>query len=61
MIADYEVHKLHVLARLKDKVNHAISNNQPLFCIGFQLADFSLSDLGIISKEFTIPVYFSGS
>ena len=59
MIADYEVHKLHVLVRLKHKVNHAISNNQPLFCIGFQLADFSLSDLGIISKEFTIPVYFS--
>jgi hypothetical protein len=59
VIADYEVHKLHVLARLKHKVNHAISNNQPLFCIGFQLADFSLPDLGIISKEFTIPVYIS--
>jgi hypothetical protein len=29
--------------------------------LGFQLADFSLPDLGIISKEFTIPVYFSGS
>ena len=28
VIADYEVHKLHVLARLKRKVNHAISNNQ---------------------------------
>jgi hypothetical protein len=53
VIADYEVHKLQVLARLKHKVNHAISNNQPLFCIGFQLVDFSLSDLGIISKEFT--------
>ena len=52
MIADYEVHKLQVLARLKHKVNHAISNNQPLFCIGFQLVDFSLSDLNI-SKRFT--------
>ena len=60
MIADYEVHKLQVLARLKHKVNHAISNNQPLFCIGFQLADFSLSDLNI-NKRFTKPVYFSGS
>jgi Pentapeptide repeats (9 copies) len=29
-------------------------------CIGFQLPDFSLSDLSI-SKEFTKPVYFSGS
>jgi hypothetical protein len=46
---------------LKHKVNHAISNNEPLLCIGFQLPDFSLSDLGIISKEFTIPVYFNGS
>ena len=45
---------------MKHKVNHAISNNQPLFCIGFQLADFSLSDLNI-SKRFTKPVYFSGS
>ena len=45
---------------MKHKVNHAISNNQPLFCIGFQLADFSLSDLNI-SKRFTEPVYFSGS
>ena len=61
MLVDYEVHKLHVLARLKHKVNHAISNNQPLFCIGFQLADFSLPDLNIISKRFTKPVYFSGS
>ena len=52
MIADYEVHKLHVLARLKHKVNHAISNNQPLFCIGFQLADLTLSNLNI-SKRFT--------
>jgi uncharacterized protein YjbI with pentapeptide repeats len=60
VIADYDVHKLQVLARLKHKVKHAISNNQPLFCIGFQLADFSLSDLGV-SKEFTKPVYFNGS
>jgi hypothetical protein len=45
---------------MKQKVNHAISNNEPLLCIGFQLHDFSLSDLSI-SKEFTIPVYFSGS
>jgi hypothetical protein len=60
VIADYDVHKLQVLARLKHKVKHAISNNQPLFCIGFQLADFSLSDLGV-SKEFTKPVYFNES
>ena len=58
---NYEEHKRAVLDRLKHKVNHAISNNEPLFCIGFHLPDFSLSDLGIISKEFTIPVYFSGS
>jgi hypothetical protein len=53
-------HKRTILDRLKRKVNHAISNNQPLFCIGFQLADFSLSDLNI-SKGFTKPVYFNGS
>ena len=47
--------------RLRHKVNYAISNNEPLFCIGFQLPDFSLLDLNIISKEFTKPVYFSGS
>jgi hypothetical protein len=52
----YEEHKRKVLDRLKDKVNHAISNNKPLLCIGFQLPDFSLSDLGI-SKEFTKSVY----
>jgi uncharacterized protein YjbI with pentapeptide repeats len=45
---------------LKHKVNHAISNNDPLLCIGFQLPDFSLSDLSM-AKEFTKPVYFSGS
>jgi uncharacterized protein YjbI with pentapeptide repeats len=56
-----EEHKRNVLNRLKHKVNHAISNNEPLLCIGFQLEDFSLSDLSIISKEFTKPVYFNGS
>jgi hypothetical protein len=50
-------HKRTILDRLKHKVNHAISTNEPLFCIGFQLRDFSLSDLSI-SKEFTKPVYF---
>jgi hypothetical protein len=58
---NYEEHKMKVLDRLKHKVNHAISNNEPLLCIGFQLPDFSLSDLSIISKEFTKPVYFNGS
>jgi len=57
---NYEEHKRKVFERLKRKVNYAISNKKPLFCIGFRLADFSLSDLGI-SQEFTIPVYFSGS
>ncbi len=51
--------KEEVLNRLKRKVNHAISDNESLLCIGFQLLDF-LSDLSI-SKEFTKPVYFSGS
>jgi hypothetical protein len=55
-----EEHKRNVLNRLKRKVNHAISDNETLLCIGFQLSDFSLSDLSI-SKEFNIPVYFSGS
>ena len=55
-----EEHKRNVLDRLKHKVNHAISKNETLLCIGFHLPDFSLSDLSI-SKEFTIPVYFSGS
>jgi uncharacterized protein YjbI with pentapeptide repeats len=49
-----------VLDRLKQKVKHAISNNIPLLCIGFQLHDFSLSDLSI-SKEYTRPVYFNSS
>ena len=40
------------------KVNHAISTNESLLCIGFQLPDFSLSNL-IISKEFTKRVYIS--
>jgi uncharacterized protein YjbI with pentapeptide repeats len=53
-------HKRAVLDRLKRKVNHAISNNQPLLCIGFQLPEFSLSGLSI-SKEFTKPVYFNDS
>jgi uncharacterized protein YjbI with pentapeptide repeats len=58
-----EEHKRKVLERLKDKVNHAISNNEPLFCIGFQLPDFSLSDLSISNEltDFTKPVYFSES
>jgi len=42
---NYEKHKRKVLDSLKHKVNHAISNNEPLFCIGFQLPDFSLSAL----------------
>jgi hypothetical protein len=57
---NHEQHKRNVLDRLKHKVNHAISNNEPLLCIGFHLADFSLSDLSI-SKKFTKPVYISGS
>jgi uncharacterized protein YjbI with pentapeptide repeats len=56
-----EEHKRMVLDRLKRKVNHAISNKEPLLCIGFQLPDFNLSDLSIIDKEFTISVYFSGA
>jgi hypothetical protein len=60
-----EEHKRKVLDRLKHKVNHAISKNEPLLCkpllcIGFHLPNFSLSDLGV-SKEFTIPVYFNRS
>jgi hypothetical protein len=57
---NYEEHKRTVLDRLKRKVNYAISNNEPLLCIGFQLSDFKLSDLSS-NKEFTKPVYFSGS
>jgi len=48
------------MERLKHKVDRAISNNEPLLCIGYQLPDFSLSDL-IYNWEFTKPVYFSGS
>jgi hypothetical protein len=55
-----EEHKRKVLERLKHKVNHVISNNEPLFCIGFQLPDFSLSDLNI-SKDFAKSVYFSNA
>jgi uncharacterized protein YjbI with pentapeptide repeats len=51
---------MKVLERLKQKVNHAISHNEPLLCIGFQLSDFSLSDLNI-RKEFTKPVHFSAA
>lgn len=52
---NYEEHKRKVQNRLKHRVNHAISNNEPLLCMGFQLPDFSLSDLdlSIRSKEFT--------
>lgn len=57
---NYEEHKRKVLDRFKQKVNHAIAYNEPLLFIGFQLHDFSLSDLSIIT-EFTKPVYFSGS
>jgi len=57
---NYEEHKKNVLDRFKHKVNDAISNKKPLFCIGFQLPDFNLSDLSI-GKEFTKPVYFNGS
>jgi hypothetical protein len=57
---NYEEHKSKVLDRLKHKVNHAVSNNEPLLCIGFQLPEFSLSNLSI-SKEFTKPVYFNDS
>jgi hypothetical protein len=57
---DYDEYKRKVLERLRYKVNHAVSNKQPLFCIGFHLTDFSLSDLSI-SKESTKPVYFNGS
>jgi hypothetical protein len=39
-----EEHKRKVLDILKNIVNHAISNDDPLLCIGFQLPDFSLSD-----------------
>ena len=51
-----EEHKGNVLNRLKRKVNHAISDNEPLLCIGFQPPDFTFSDLSN-SKEFTKPVY----
>ena len=57
---NHEKHQRKVLDRLKQKVNHAIFYNEPLLCIGFQLHDFSLSDLSI-GKEFIKPVYFSGS
>jgi uncharacterized protein YjbI with pentapeptide repeats len=55
-----EEHKRTVLNRLRRKVTYAISDNEPLLCIGFQLPGFSLSDYNI-SKPFTKPVYFNGS
>ena len=57
---NYEEHKRNVLDRFKHKVNDAISNKKPLFCIGFHFPDFNLSDLSK-SKEFTKSVYFNGS
>jgi hypothetical protein len=57
---NYEEHKRTVLDRLNHKVNHAISNNEPLLFIGFQLQDFNLLNLSN-SKEFTKPIYFNGS
>jgi hypothetical protein len=56
----YEEHKMKVLDKFKHKVNYALFNNEPLYCIGFYLPDFSLSDLSIY-KDFTKPVYFSDS
>jgi len=59
-----EEHKRNVLEKLKHKVDRALSYSEPLLCIGFQLPEFSLSDLSnnlSNSKEFTKPVYFSGS
>ena len=50
---NYEEHKRKVQERFSRKINHAMSNDEPLLCMGFQLLDFSLSDLSIISKEFT--------
>jgi hypothetical protein len=37
-----EKRKEEVLNRLKRKVNHAISDNESLLCIGFQLLDFQI-------------------
>jgi hypothetical protein len=55
-----EEHKRKILDRLKYKIDQAMSYNESLLCIGFQLPDFRLSDLSI-NKEFTMPIYFSGS
>jgi hypothetical protein len=49
-----------VLQRLKHKVDQAIYNKESLFCIGFHLHDFRLSDFSI-GKEFAKPVYFVSS
>ena len=54
-----EEHKRTVLNRLKRKVNHAISNNEPLFCIGFQLQDFSVSDLSTIVARNLLYLFIS--
>ena len=58
--ANNEEHKRTVLNRLKRKANYAKSDNEPLLCIGFQLSEFSLWNLGI-SKKFTKPAYFNDS
>jgi hypothetical protein len=55
-----EEHKRKVLDRFKHKVNDAISNYKPLLCIGFQVLEFSISDLSN-NKEFTKSVYFNRS
>ncbi|MDQ4057421.1 MAG: hypothetical protein M3156_08420, partial [Thermoproteota archaeon] len=52
----HEERQRKIVERLKPKVSGSI----PLLCIGFQLHNFSLSDLSI-RKEFTKPVYFNGS
>jgi hypothetical protein len=55
---NYEEHKKRLVERLKDKVKDAMSNNLPLFCIGYYLPDLGLSDLGI-DREYNESVYFS--
>jgi hypothetical protein len=54
---NYEEHKKELLEKLKYEINQSISNNKPLFCIGFYLPDFTLSNLDI-SREFNSSVYF---
>jgi hypothetical protein len=55
-----EEHKRKVLDRLKHKVNHAISNNEPLLCIGFQLPEFRLSDSQFFGKAEFFEAKFHG-